>query len=58
MENQAAWGRFKKILGSGIESSYKKSLIKSGACDTLIGIIGQKIEKINTYYRSCGFYRI
>ena len=34
-------GRFKKILGNGIESSYKKSLIKSGACDTLIGIIGQ-----------------
>jgi len=34
-------GRFKKILGSGIESSYKKLLIKSGTCDTLVGIIGQ-----------------
>ena len=33
-------GYFKKILGKDIESNYKKSLIKSGACDTLIGIIG------------------
>ena len=33
-------GYFKKILGNRVESNYKKSLIKSGLCDTLIGIIG------------------
>ena len=33
-------GYFKKILGSDVESNYKKSLIKSRTCDTLIGIIG------------------
>ena len=33
-------GYFKKILGTNVESNYKKSLIKSGSCDTLIGIIG------------------
>ena len=33
-------GRFKKMLGSNVELNYKKSLIKSRLCDTLIGIIG------------------
>ncbi len=33
-------GYFKKILGSNTESNYKKSLIKSRKCDTLVGIIG------------------
>jgi len=33
-------GYFKKILGNNVESNYKKSLIKSRLCDTLIGIIG------------------
>ena len=32
-------GRFKNKLGNNIESNYKRSLIKSGFCDTLIGII-------------------
>ena len=33
-------GHFKKMLGSNVELNYKKSLIKSRLCDTLIGIIG------------------
>lgn len=32
-------GRFTDKLGKDIEEAYKKSLIKSGHCDTLIGVI-------------------
>lgn len=32
-------GRFSEILGVDIEEDYKKALIRSGHCDTLIGVI-------------------
>lgn len=35
-------GRYTKKLGAEIEEAYKKSLVKSGHCDTLIGIITKK----------------
>jgi SAM-dependent methyltransferase len=35
-------GRFTEALGTEIEELYKASLIKSGKCDTLIGIITKK----------------
>ena len=33
-------GYFKKVLGKEVDSNYKKSLIKSRLCDTLIAVIG------------------
>ena len=35
-------GRFTEALGSELEESYKQALIRSGKCDTLIGIIRQE----------------
>jgi len=32
-------GRFTEILGRELEESYKQGLIRSGRCDTLVGII-------------------
>jgi len=32
-------GKFSELLGKELEESYKQNLIKSGKCDTLIGII-------------------
>jgi len=35
-------GRFTSKLGNEVEESYKQSLIRSGLCDTLIGVIRKK----------------
>lgn len=35
-------GRFTEALGAELEESYKQALIRTGKCDTLIGIIGKK----------------
>lgn len=35
-------GRFTELLGEDIEESYKQSLIRSGKCDTLVGIISKE----------------
>jgi len=35
-------GRFTDTLGLEMEESYKKALIRSGRCDTLVGIISKK----------------
>jgi SAM-dependent methyltransferase len=32
-------GRFTEILGPELEESYKKALIRTGRCDTLVGIV-------------------
>ena len=34
-------GRFTKTLGAEIEDSYRQALVKSGRCDTLVGILTQ-----------------
>ncbi|UCV10570.1 class I SAM-dependent methyltransferase [Dechloromonas denitrificans] len=35
-------GRFTELLGEDVEESYKQSLIRSGKCDTLVGIISKE----------------
>lgn len=35
-------GRFTELLGEDVEESYKQSLIRSGKCDTLVGIINKE----------------
>lgn len=35
-------GRFTQSLGAELEESYKKALIRSGRCDTLVGIISNE----------------
>lgn len=37
-------GRFTSKLGIEVEESYKQSLIRSGTCDTLIGVVSKKGE--------------
>jgi hypothetical protein len=35
-------GRFTETLGSELEDGYKQALIRTGKCDTLVGIISKE----------------